>query len=535
MIIPQGMAYAVLTGVPPIYGLYACIVPLLIYPIFGSSPFLSVGPVAIVSILMATGLSQFAEPMSSEFIQLAIFVSLVAGLIQVLLAGLKAGFLINFLSHPVLSGFTSAAAVIIIISQLTHALGVSLGRFTNIFQTIKQLLLNISNASVLSVLLFISSLFGILLLKQLKRSFPGALVFILGSSLLIYFAQLDSEIKIIGDVPSGFPNLINPVITDMGMIIALLPLCFIISFISFVESLAIAKSLAAKQDDMDINPDKELLGLGLAKVFGSFFQAFPNTGSISRSAINESAGAKTGFSSVIAAVLITLSVLFLTPLFYYIAFPVLAAIIVSAVIKLIDFKEARHLYETDRGDFWVMATTFLITLFLGIQFGIISGMALSIFFILKKVSRPHVAVLGKIDNSGIYRNIERFDGAITDDEILIIRYDDDIFFGNAEHFYNSILTEINKHKTTKHLVLDMSSISNIDSTGIHQFKVLLQNIRSAQIQVHLTGPKGPLRDRLSEEGITTLLGRERFHLTIEKSMQYIQNLPKQGSSLKAIK
>lgn len=530
MIIPQGMAYAVLTGVPPIYGLYAALIPLFIYPLFGSSPFLSVGPVAIISILMATGLSQFAEPMSAEFIQLAIFVSLVAGLLQLALAGLKAGFLINFLSHPVLSGFTSAAAVIIIISQMTHVMGVSVGRFTNIFQTLKQLWIHIADSSTISFLLFIASLFGILFLKQIKKAIPGALIFIVVSSLLIYFAELDSEIKIIGDVPSGLPSIINPVITDMDMIMKLLPLCFIISFISFVESLAIAKSLAAKQDNMDINPNKELLGLGLSKIFGAFFQAFPNTGSISRSAINESAGAKTGFSSIIAAGLIALSILFLTPLFHYIAFPVLAAIIVSAVIKLIDYKEAKHLYKTDRADFWVMMTTFLITLFLGIQFGIFCGIALSIFFILKKVSRPHLAILGKIDDSGIYRNIERFDGAITEEEILIIRYDDDIFFGNAEHFYNSILSEINNHKKTRHLILDMSSISNIDSTGIHQFKVLIQNIQSANIYVHLTGPKGPLRDRLSQEGITDLLGRDKFHLTIEKSMQSINN-----PSLKAIK
>jgi len=523
MIIPQGMAYALLTGVPPIYGLYACLVPHFIYPLFGSSPFVSVGPVAIVSILMATGLSQFAEPMSVEYIQLAIFVSLIAGIIQLALAGLRAGFLINFLSHPVLSGFTSAAAVIIIVSQMSHAMGVSIGRFTNIFHTIKELCIRISETSLLSMTLFMTSLIGILLLKRIKRAFPGALVFILLSSVIIFFANLGNEIKIIGDVPSGLPHFINPVINDTNVFLSLLPLSILVAFISFVESLAIAKSLASKHDNMYINPNKELLGLGLAKVCGTFFQAFPNTASISRSAINESSGAKTGLSSIIAAGLIALSLLFLTPLFYYIAFPVLAAIIVSAVLKLIDYREAIHLFKSDRADFWVMMTTFLITLFLGIQFGIFSGIALSIFFILKKVSRPHLAVLGKIDNSGIYRNIKRFDSAITNDEILIIRYDDDIFFGNAEHFYNSILTEINQHKKTRYLILDMSSISNIDSTGINQFKVLIQHIQSANIHIHLTGPKGPLRDRLSQEGITDLLGQDNFHMTIEKSMQFIKN------------
>jgi len=206
MIIPQGMAYAVLTGVPPIYGLYAALIPLLIYPLFGSSPFLSVGPVAIVSILIATGLSQIAEPMTSEYIQLAILVSLIAGLLQLVMAGLKVGFLINFLSHPVLSGFTSAAAVIIIISQLTNALGISLDRFSNIFQTIIELWKNLSEASVLSVGLFIGTLLGILIIKKIKKSFPAALIFIVVSSLVVYFLNLETEIKIIGDIPSGLPH-----------------------------------------------------------------------------------------------------------------------------------------------------------------------------------------------------------------------------------------------------------------------------------------------------------------------------------------
>lgn len=524
------MAYAVLTGVPPIYGLYASLIPLLVYPLFGSSPFLSVGPVAIVSILMATGLSQFAEPMSAEFIQLAIFVSLGAGVIQFLLAKINAGFLINFLSHPVLAGFTSAAAVIIIISQLTHVLGISIGRFSNIFLTFKEIGQHISEASILSILLFAMTLFGILFLKQVRKSFPGAILFILISSLLIFFAGLESEIKIIGEVPSGLPHFTSPFITDLDMIISLLPLCLVVSFISFVESLAIAKSLSSKQKNKTIDPNRELLGLGLAKIFGSFFLAFPNTGSFSRSAINESAGAKTGFSSIITACLIALSLLFLTSLFYYIAYPVLAAIIVSAVLKLIDYREAKHLFQNDRGDFWVMMSTFITTLLFGVQFGIFAGIGLSLFLILKNVSRPHVAVLGKVDHSGIYRNIERFDQAITDEEILIIRYDDDIFFGNADHFYNTIMNKISQHSKTKHLILDMSSISNIDSSGINQFKILIKNIQAANLLIHLTGPKGPLRDRLSQEGIIELLGRENFHMTIEKSIQSIDN-----PALKAIK
>lgn len=521
LIIPQGMAYAVLTGVPPIYGLYAFLVPLFIYPLFGSSPFLSVGPVAIVSILVATGLCHFAEPMSTEYIQLAILVSLIAGILQFGLYIMRAGFLVNFLSHPVLAGFTSGAAVIIIISQLKHALGVSLARQSNIFYSLKDLLLKIPELNIITLVFFLSTLIGILFFKRIKQSFPSYLFFILITSLLIYYLGLDKDVHIIGSVPSGLPQFTIPSVTNLDTIISLLPLAILVGFVSFVESLSIAKSLAARNGNMAVDPNKELLGLGLAKIGGAFFQAFPNTGSFSRSAINESVGAKTGISSILAAGLVGISLLFFTSLFYYIAYSVLAAIIVSAVLKLIDYKEALHLFKSDRGDFWVFMLTFTFTLIFGVQYGILGGICVSLFLILKRASQPHVAILGKIDNSGIYRNINRFDEAETDDEVLIIRYDEDIFFANAEHFYSTVMDEIKKQSAIKYIILDMSSVSNIDSTGIKQFKILIQNIQAGHVQIHISGPKGPLRDRLKQEGIIELIGKENHHQSIEKSMQSI--------------
>lgn len=522
MAIPQGMAYAVLAGVPPIYGLYTFVIPLLIYPLFSSSKYMSVGPTAIVAIIMVTGLCDKASVMSAEFIQLSIMVSLMAGIIQMGMSFLKMGFLVNFLSHPVLKGFTSAAGVIIIIGQLKYALGVQIERTQNLLGTITELIKNIQSSSIPAIGLFVCSLIGILFFKKIKKAFPAALIFIVIGSLLVFILKLEAEVPIIGDVPSGLPSVINPLVLDSAVFISLLPLAGVISFISFVESLAIAKSLDGKEGKYEVDANKELLGLGMAKFIGAFFQAIPSTGSFSRSALNDDSGAKTGLSSIIAACLIGISLLLFTKAFYYIPYAVLAAIIIGAVYKLIDYKTAVHLYNTDRGDFWVMIITFLVTLSFGVLTGITTGIALSLLLILRKVSAPHYAVLGKIDESGIYKNVNRFEEAIVNDEILIIRYDDDIFFGNAIHFFDSILSEIENMPSAKILILDMSSISNIDSTGIIQLRILIQELNSNSMSLHIAGPKGPLRDRLQSEGIYDLIGIQNIHLTIAKTMQALQ-------------
>lgn len=524
MIIPQGMAYAHLAGFPPIYGLYTCLTPLLIYPLVGKSPFLSVGPTAIVSILVLGGLCGFAPTYSQEYITMGLFVALLAGLFQCIMAILRLGFLVNFLSHPVISGFTSAAAVIIIVSQLKYFFGIDIERTNTVVDCCQKLCLNISDANIHTMLICGLSMLGIIILKKIVKSFPGALLMILIMSFIVFHFNL-KDVKIIGEVPSGLPGISNPLLLDKDIMLKLIPLSLVIALISFVESLAIMKSLGLKNGMYTVEANKELLGLGLAKVVGAFFQAIPNTGSFSRSAINESCGAKSGWSSIIAAILIALSLLFLTQWFHYIPYAVLAAIIITAVAKLIDIKEAVHLFKTDKSDFCVLAITFLMTLTFGVQIGIISGIILSLTLIIHKVSKPELAVLGRVDEMGIYKNVKRFGEAQTDEQILILRYDDDVFFGNAEHFYNSITSEINKRSNTRILVLDLSSVSNIDSTGVQQFILLIETLRKNEIEIHITGPKGPLRDRLKSEKVYQEIGEENIHLTIEKSMQTIYSKP----------
>ncbi len=518
MIIPQGMAYATLAGFPPIYGLYTCLVPLFIYPFFGTSKFLSVGPVALVSILLISGLSLMAEPFTEEYIQMGIFVGLAAGVIQLLFSVLRLGSLVNFLSLPVLSGFTSAAAIIIITSQLSACFGLTIERGGTVFESLLTICQNLGSSDIPSVFICSLSILFILLMKKVWKAFPSSLFVVVLSSLMVHVLHLNT-VRVVGSVPSGLPQLINPFTLDSNTMLSLLPLSLVIALICFVGSLAIVKSLESKHGVHRIDSNRELLGLGIAKMAGAFLQSIPSTGSFSRSAVNESVGGKSGWSSAFAAIIIAVCLLLFTHLFAYIPYPVLAAIIISAVIKLIDWKEAKNLFYSDRADFWVWMMTFLATLIFGIQLGVIAGIVLSICMILKKVSSPHFAVLGKIDDSGIYRNIDRFDHAQTEDDVLIIRYDDDIFFGNAEHFFDAVTSELSQRPQTKHLVLDVSSVTNIDSTGVKKLKLLISIVKQNNIEIHYSGPKGPLRDRLQQEGLFEAIGKSGFHHNIEKTLE----------------
>lgn len=522
MLIPQGMAYALLSGLPPIYGLYAALVPLLIYPFFGSSPYLSVGPVALVSILVFSGLSAFAEPMSQEFIELAILTALLAGTIQVLLAIFRMGFLVNFLSNPVIAGFTAASALIIAVSQMKYVLGITIPAGKGLIGTVKDLILNSPDANLYAVIIGLGGIAFIFILKRIKRSFPAALIaVVIGILITIASGWHENGLQIVGEVPAGLPAFSMPDIT-LENIQKVLPLSLIICLISFIESLAIAKTLGAKNDEFNISANKELLGLGLAKIAGSFFQAFPNTGSFTRSAINEQAGAKSGLSSITASIFIALTLLFFTTYFFYLPKAILAAIVIAAVFGLIDIKNAKHLFNKDRNDFYVLITTFVLTLLLGIQQGVFVGIILSVLIILYKVSKPHYAILGRLPGTNTFRNVKRFKEVEIESDKLILRYDDELFFGNADHFTTSVIDELDKHKAAKHVILDVSAISNIDSTGMTQFIFVLDQIKHRNIEVRLADPKGPIRDVFKTHGIYDYIGREFVHVNISNALKAIE-------------
>ncbi len=518
MVIPQGMAYAVLAGLPPIYGLYAALVPVLIYPLFGTSRQLSVGPVALVSILVLAGLSPLATPGTPEFIELALLTAFIAGIMQLFLAMLKMGFLANFLSEPVITGFTAAAAVIIGVSQLKYMLGVEVARSTVFLDMISGLADAVSDTNMYSFITGVLGIAIILAIRKVHKALPAALIAVIVTGVLVsVFNWTDQGVSVVGEIKSGLPEF-HFVSLNLDKILSILPLAGIICIISFIESLAIAKTIAARHKDSNVDANKELFALGLAKMIGSFFMAYPNTGSFTRSAVNDEAGATTGLSSIIAGGVVILTLLFLTPLFYYLPQPVLASIVLAAVVGLIDVGYVRRLFKIDRRDFYVYMTTFVLTLLLGVQDGVFAGVALSVLLVLYKTSRPHYAVLGQLEGTDTYRNINRYENTKLNKDYLIIRYDVDIYFGNAEHFYDTVMNKLTKYPDVSYVILHMTGISTIDSTGLNRVNLLVESLREEKVVLLMSGVRGLVRDLLVKSGLQEKIGVNHCYLTIQDAI-----------------
>lgn len=521
MLVPQGMAYALLAGLPPIYGLYASIIPTLFYALFGTSRQLSVGPVALVSILVLSGISEFAEPGSSEFIRLAIITGLLAGVIQVILGLLRLGFLVNFLSVPVLSGFTSAAAIIIMFSQLKNLLGLNIANSNQIHEIILKLYPQIINTHLPTFLIGAGAIVLMIGLKKINKRLPYPLIAVVFSIAIVWLFRLDqSGIAIIGNIPQGLPAF-EALTLDVNTIQSLLPLALTICMISFIESLAIAKNIEAKRKNYRILPNVELFALGISKIVGAFFQSYPTTGSFGRSALNEEAGAKTGISSIITALFIVFILLFFTPLFYYLPKAVLAAIILVVVQRLIDFQEMKYLWKHDRKDFLTFITTFTITLTVGIQLGILMGVVISIAQIIYQNAKPHVAILGRIPNTRHYRNISRFPEAIQPTDTLIVRFDAQIYFGNTNFFRSKIEDLVLQYSPTlKHLILDASSITDLDTSGVKMLNELLSYLEKKRIKLCVADAIGPVRDILYKTGLMEKIGENHHFMHVSDAVAF---------------
>lgn len=522
MLVPQGMAYGLLAGLPPIYGLYAGIMPLFLYAFFGSSRHLSVGPVALVSLLVLAGVGQFAEPGTEMFVSLAIATALLAGVIQVVLGVLRLGFLINFLSHPVISGFTSAAAFIIGFSQLKYLLGIEVAQTNRLQDILIQTSLHLAQTNLVTLAIGLAGIGLILLLKRIRKNLPGGLIAVIVGTTVVWAANLPAfGVDIVGEVPKGLPAFEVPLLSR-EVIGDLLPLALTICLISFIESLAIARALAARHKTYRIDTNQELLALGISKIGSAFFQAFPTTGSFTRSAVNEEAGAKTGMSSIFAAVLVSLALLFFTPLFYYLPKALLASIIVVAVIGLVDYKEAVRLWKTDRRDFLTLVTTFVITLTLGIQVGVAAGVVLSIALLIYRSSRPHVAVLGQLPETRYFRNITRFEHAIQYPDKLILRFDAQLYFGNAEFFRETIeRLSADKGPDLRYVILDGASISDMDSTGVHTLHEVVTFLRERGVIFIMTSVIGPVRDVLTQTGLLEEIGEAQIYLNVYEAISQL--------------
>ncbi|RKQ49295.1 SulP family sulfate permease [Roseivirga pacifica] len=528
MLIPQGMAYALIAGLPPVYGLYASVVPQIIYAIFGTSRQLSVAPVAMDSLLVATGVSVMATEGSEAYVTYAIMLAFFMGVAQFLLGAIRMGFITNLLAKPVISGFTSAAALIIGLNQLKYLLGVNLEKSNQVHRIIIDAFGKVGDTHIVTLLLGVA---GIVLIKGIKKvnpKIPGALVAVVAGILVVLvFGLHNTGVSIVREVPEGLPAMILPDLS-METIEKLLPLSLTIAVVAFMEAFSVAKAIEAKRRDYKVNPNQELIALGAANIVGSLFQSYPVTGGFSRSAVNNQAGANTPLASIISAVLVALTLLFLTPLFYHLPHAILAAIIMVAVSGLVDLAYAKTLWKTNKIEFALLLATFLITLQFSMVPGIVSGIILSILILLFKAANPHMAILGRVRGVGEFRNVKRFKDLELWEEVFVIRVDAPFAFVNIQTIKDRILNEALSKKGLKFVVIDAGSVAYIDATAVAGLRDLMESLEQKQIKVLFAEVIGPVRDAFYRNNLVPENSEEFFFLTTDNAVNFAvsgQNKP----------
>ncbi len=524
MLIPQGMAYAMLAGLEPIHGLYAVTIPLILYAIFGTSRQLAVGPVAMVSLLTAAGIGALNPSSPEQYLLFALTLAFLVGLIQFGMGVLRFGFVVNFLSHPVINGFTSAAAIIIGLSQIKHLFKIDLPRSEHIQDMLVGIFHTIGDTHWIT---FGIGVLGIVIIKfgkKIHKSLPTPLIAVVVGILLVWgFDLTNSGVLVLGEVPSGLPTLSSPSF-DMDTWSTLLPIAITISLVGFAESFAVAKTIQGKHKNYKLDANQELIGLGMANFGAAFFKGYPVTGGFSRTAVNDQSGAKTALASIFSVILIVLTLLFFTQLFYYLPNSILAAVVLVAVSGLIDFKTPKQLWKKDRTDFLLLMATFLITLTLGIEIGIISGMLLSLIAMIYRASNPHIARLGRVPGSQVFRNVNRFSNLEDRKDLLVIRIDGPIYFANVAFVKKQLEQWVeDKRSELKTIVLNFESITSLDSSGAHELEDWIKDWRAAGFNTCITSAKGPVRDVLYRWNIHKLIGEDNIFIDDSSAIDFYDN------------
>ena len=520
MLVPQGMAYAMIAGLPVVYGLYAALVPQVIYALMGTSRQLAVGPVAMDSLLVAAGLGTVAVAGSDRYIELALLLALMMGGLQLLFGTFRLGFLAHFISKPVISGFTSAAALIIGLNQLPHLTGVPLPRSSQLHRLIGGTLEGLAQFHAPTFLLGAVSIVLLVGLRKVLPRVPGSLVLVvltLAGGVSIPWEAWG--IRTVGAIPAGLPGFHVPEWT-LDDLRALFPLAATLALVAFMEAYSVAQAVAQKRGDHEIDADQELRALGSANAIGSLFGAYPVTGGFSRTAVNERAGAVSGMSSLLAAGIVALALTFLTPVFQHLPTAVLGALITVAVAGLIDLATFHRLWKTHRDEAVLLLLTFSLTAFGGMVLGIASGVVLGLGLTLFRTTRPHTAELGEIN--GVYRNLNRFPEATKPHGILIVRYDGPLNYASQGHFKAFILSRLAIRKEEgdpiQTVVLNAESIPYLDATGTDMLTALLDVLEASGISLKVAGAIGPVRDVLERAGLMERIGRNHFHTGIPAAL-----------------
>lgn len=509
MLIPQSLAYALLAGLPAEMGLYASIFGLLVYGLFGTSTSLSVGPVAVVSLMTAAALERVAETGSPGYISAAYTLAFLCGAMLLLLGLFRLGSLTNFLSHPVIAAFITASALIIAAGQLQHLLGISAGGH-NLMDVLWELLHGLSGinpATVLigglALLLIVAMRLGLKpLLMKLGMSSRNASLMVKGgpviaviiTAVVTYLWRLDQQgVALVGDIPRGMPGVVLPGLSP-ELISELFWPAVLISIVSFVESISVGETLANRRRQR-IDPDQELVGLGMSNLAVSVTGGFPITGGFSRSIVNFDAGAATPAAGFYTAILIGLVAVFLTPLIYWLPRATLAATIVVAVMQLVDFSLFRQSWNYSRADFIAMMATLVLTLVIGVEVGIAAGVLASVLITLYKTSKPHVAIVGRVPGTEHFRNVERH-RVQTFDTILSIRIDESLYFANTRYLEELIYATVHKHPKVKHVILMCTAVNKIDMSALETLLQINRTLSDLGINLHVSEVKGPVMDRL---------------------------------------
>ncbi|CAN6442495.1 unnamed protein product [Victoria cruziana] len=555
MLVPQAMSYAKLAGLQPIYGLYSSFIPLFVYAIFGSSRQLAVGPVALVSLLVSNALSGIVDPHDKLYTELATLLAFMVGVMECIMGLLRLGWLIRFISHSVISGFTTASAVVIALSQAKYFLGYNIVRSTKIVPLMKSIAAGESNFSWPPFVMGTITLVILLLMKYLGKSknklrflrAAGPLTaVILGTTFVKLFRP--SSISVVGEIPKGLPAFSVP--KEFNHVKVLMPTVFLITGVAILESVGIAKAMAAR-NGYELDSNQELFGLGLANICGSFFSAYPTTGGFSRSAVNNDSGAKTGLAGVFTGIIMGCVLFILTPLFTDVPQCVLAAIVISAVIGLVDYEEAILLWHINKKDFLLWTIACLVTLFLGIEIGVLVGVVVSLAFVIHESANPHIAVLGRLPGTTIYRNVQQYPESYTYSGIVIVRVDAPIYFANVGYIRERLqeLVVTGKGSTVggseaekvHFVIIEMDPVTYIDSTGVQALKDLHYACRSHSVQLAVVNPNHKVWKRLTISGVLDLVGKGwhfvRVHDAVQMNMikviwtQKVNPLSDEGSAL----
>lgn len=532
MLIPQGMAYALLAGLPPIYGLYAAIAPLAIYAIFGTSRQLAIGPVAIISMLISAGIGRFAEPGSDAYISLVLVTALMVGATQFLMGVFRLGFMMNFISKPVLSGFTSAAAFIIGFSQLGNLFGIDITRSNYIYRYLPEIISKIPDLHGPTFLIGLISIGIILACKWVDPRIPSQLVIVIGSIFMMWFFELHTNgIAIVGKVAETFPA---PTLPDVqsAPLWQMMPTVLAVAFLGFTQSIALAKAMVRRNPDYKIDSNQELFSLGLANMVGSLFYAYPVAGSFSRTAVNDENRAKSSISLLFSALLVALTVWFLAPLIYYLPKAVLAAIIITAVPGLIEVRDLRLLWMIRKREFALMLITFISTMTLGILSGIGIGVLISLGIVIHRSSYPNIVMQGRIPETDTYRDLNRHPEALTQTNTIIIRIDASLYFANISYMKEQLeKLEIESGKNLNQVIIDATGINEVDYSALHALKQVINEYRDRDIEVYFVGVKGPVRDIFARSGLTAIIGKNHFFLNMKEAVDHLEEESEVSSHL----